>query len=181
MAKLISGRYADALFSIALESQKTDEFEKQAEFVLDTFNSDSDFAKVINHPQIGSDKKLEILENVFKDKVDNDMMGLFALVLRKNRETELKNILESFIGKVMEYKGIVKAYVCSAVPLSEIQLESIKKKLSENLNKQIDIYTEVDPSLIGGLKISVDGKLIDGTVKKRLDEIKKNLMNISAQ
>jgi len=181
MAKLISGVYADALFSIASESDRIDEFEQQAEFIIDIFKNDDDFKKVINHPQISSDKKQEIFENVFKDNVSSEMMGLLMLVLRKNRETELKSIIEAFLNKVMEYKGIKHAYITSAVKLNNKQLENIKQKLSENLNKQIIIHTEIDPELIGGIKIFVDGHIIDGTVKKRIADIKKELMNISAQ
>jgi F-type H+-transporting ATPase subunit delta len=178
MAKLISRRYANALFELALESNKLDLYKNEIELIYDSVTKDNEFLKILNHPQITSEEKAKMLDDIFKAKVSDDIIALFHLMLRKNREAELIDVLSVFLEKYNAYKGITTALVYSAKPLSEAQLNTIKQKLSQNLNKQVDIKAEVDPALIGGVKILVDGHIIDGTIKKKLDDLKKQLLNI---
>jgi F-type H+-transporting ATPase subunit delta len=178
MAKLISKRYADAFFDLAAEQNKIDVFFDEAQFIYNSVANDSEFLKVLVHPDILSEEKLSMLESVFKGKVSEEFISLFALMLRKNRESEICATLKTFMDKVLAYKGITTAFVYSAAKLSEKQIAAIKEKLSANLNKQVNIQTEVDKSLIGGVKISVDGHVIDGTIKKQLDDLKNGLLKI---
>lgn len=178
MAKLVSRRYANALFELALERNQIDRFDKEVKMIYGSITDDKKFSNVLNHPQITGDEKMKMFENIFKGKISEDILGLFHLVLRKNREAELIEILSVFIDKVREYKRITTAYVSSAKPLSKTQLNDIKAKLSQNLNKQVDIEASVVPELIGGVRILVDGHVIDGTIKKQIDELKKQLAEI---
>ena len=104
-------------------------------------------------------------------------MGLLQIVFNKNREKELIEILDTFLKKVLDYKGIVTVVVESAVPLNEKKLNDIKEKLSNKLNKQVDVEVLVVPELIGGLKITVAGRVIDNTVKSQLEAMKKAMLN----
>lgn len=178
MAKLISIKYANAFFDIAVEENKTDLFYDEAKFIYDSVSANKEFAEVLAHPDIVSEEKLEILKKVFEGKVSQEFISLFSLVLRKNRESELCNILKEFMDKVLDYKRITTAFVTSATALSEEQLKNIKEKLSANLNKQVNIEATVDKSLIGGIRISVDGHIIDATIKKQLNDLKQDLLNI---
>ncbi len=178
MAQLIANRYANALFELALESGKLDLIEDEVKLVIETLNSDKDFIAVLNHPQITGKEKNDILENAFKGKISDEIMGLFSVVMRKNREAEISDILNAFVRKTEEYKGIETAFVTSAAPLSEQQISSIKDKLSQNLNKQIYIQADVDESLLGGIRIRVAGHVVDGSIKKQLDDLKKQLLNV---
>ncbi len=178
MAQLVAGRYANALFDLALESSKLDVFEDEVKLVLETFENDKEFLLVFNHPQITGEEKMSILEKAFKGKISDDIMGLFSVALRKNRETQIIDMLKIFVKKAEDYKGIETAFVTSAKPLSEAQIESIKDKLSQNLNKQIFIQADVDETLLGGVRIKVGGHIIDGSIKKQLDDLKKQLLNI---
>jgi ATP synthase F1 delta subunit len=130
------------------------------------------------HPDVPSDEKLDVFEKIFKGKISEEFLSLFSLVLRKNREGELCNILKAFMQRVLKYKKITTAYVSSAKALSNEQLLSIKEKLSANLNKQVNIEAITDESLIGGVKIAVDGHVYDATVKKSLNDLKESLLNI---
>jgi len=178
MAQLTANRYANALFELALETNKIDLFNDEIKTVSEVLKSDSKFMDVLNHPQINSEEKMSIFTNAFKGKISNEILGLFNVVLTKNREDELINILEVFMEKVENYKGIVKAEVISAVKLTSDQIDRIKQNLSKNLNKQVIIDTCVDCSLIGGMIIKVDGHVIDGSIKSKLDNLTNNLHKI---
>lgn len=178
MAKLVSRRYSSALFEIALESNKLDLFEEQVKYVYNSLKNNSEFLKVIDHPQISENEKMKMFKEIFKDSISYDILGLFSLVLRKNREAEILEILEDFTDRVKKHKGIITAFVYSAKALKGEQINSIKLKLSQNLNKQVIIQAEVQPELIGGIRIVVGGHVIDGSIKKQLDELKKQLLNV---
>lgn len=178
MAQLISGRYANALFDLALEKNNIDEMNDQISLVYSTVCNDKNLLKVMQSPQLDGDAKFGIIKNTFQKYVSPDVLGFFALIFRKNREDLLTEILEVFLAKVKEHKGIATAEISSAKPLKQEKLEEIAEKLSKKFNKQIEIKTIVDPSLIGGLKIRICGHQIDGTIKRQVDEIKKNLLDI---
>lgn len=178
MAKLVSKTYGKAFFELALESNNLDTYAEEAKLVISALNSDETFKQVLNHPEISEVKKFTMLKNIFEQKVSEPFLGLFNLVVTKRREIYLSDILEDFLERVLEHKGILIAEVVSAVKLSEDQLLRIENKLAKNLNKQIILEVSVDPSLIAGLKITVDGHVIDGSVKKQMADIKNTLYNI---
>ena len=177
MAQLISRRYANALFELAKELGRIDQYNDEVKLAYDAIKNNKDFVTIIDNPQITTTEKLNIFENIFRGKVSDDVLGLFNVVINKNRENLLLEIMEIFLMQVADYKGMVTANVQSAVALDNAQIEAIKNKLTNNLKKQVTVEVDVDPSLIGGLKIQVCGHIIDGTIKKQLDDMKKQLLN----
>lgn len=177
MAKLISKRYAIALFELAKEKNNLDQLNSEVVFILDSINENPEFNEVFSHPQISAKEKFNLFKNIFGESVSQDILGLVSIIINKNREAELKSIFSNFIQLFEDFKGIKTAYVYSANSLSESQIASIKEKLSQNLNKEVIIKTFVQPDLIGGLKINVGGFLIDNSIKKQLLDIKKSFNN----
>ena len=177
MAKLISKRYAVALFELAKETDKIDLFNSQVELVYNSIKDDKEFLTVLNHPRISGGEKFNLFKNIYKDNISEEILGLISIVVKKNRETEILEILETFLELVRDYKGITTAYIHSAIALTDEQLSKIKENLSKNLNKEIIIKADVKPELIGGLVINVDGKVIDNSIKTNLENIKKSLIN----
>lgn len=177
MAKLISKRYAVALFELAKETDKIDLFNSQVELIYNSIKDDKEFLTVLNHPRISGGEKFNLFQNIYKNNISEEILGLISIVVNKNRETEILEILETFLELVRDYKGITTAYIFSAIALNDEQLTKIKENLSKNLNKEIIIEASVKPELIGGLLINVDGKVIDNSIKRNLDDIKKSLIN----
>ncbi len=176
MAKLISKRYSVALFELAEETNKIDELNDEVEFMYNAIIGDKDFLTILNHPRISGEEKFKLFQEIFKDKISDEVLGLLSVVVVKNREAELVEIFAGFLELVRVHKGIATAYVHSATPLTTEQLTAIKEKLSEKLNKQIIIQADTNPELIGGVVINVDGKIIDNSIKTNLFNIKKTLI-----
>ncbi len=171
MAKLAS-RYALALFQLAKERDALDTFYDQVKVMREVMLEDEEIHEFINNPRLSSEDKFRVFEGIFKGKAEPELLGFLSVIFNKNREKELGFIFDAFLEEVLEDKGIANAYIESAVPLKASQLEEIKTKLSEKLNKQIVIKSKVVPELIGGVKITACGYVIDGTVRKGLDELK---------
>jgi len=178
MAGLIERRYAHALFQLCAENGSLDQTYEQVIDVLEIFKNEPELVRFIELPGVGGHEKMALVEEVFKGKVSNVILGLFNVAFSKERDKEITAVLEMFAELVKESRQFTVARVTSAAPLSEEQKEGIRQTLSRNLNKQVDVESVVDRSLIGGLFIMVDGKVIDGTIKRRLAEIKSNLMDI---
>ncbi len=175
MAELISGRYAEALFELALEKDCVDRYFEDVRLVYDCVKDDKEFLTVLKHPQISGEEKLKVLTEAFGGKISDDIMGLFSVAFRKNREAELLDMLEAFIEKVREHKGIVTARIVSAKPLTAPQIQRIKDKLIQTLEKQVEVKYSIDQSLIGGLQIYVCGRLIDNSIRTKLIGLKNRL------
>jgi len=162
--------YASALFDIALQQDAVDEYLSQSIFLLD-YLSDEDFYRVLIHPQIPASKKHEMFRTAFAQNINEDLLGFLYLVADKNREANLVPALEALVGFFQRHKRIVTAKVLSASEYDDKQAESLRDILSSKLDKHVELDMKVDPTLIGGPYIYVDGYYIDWTVKKRLHDL----------
>ncbi|HHW68352.1 MAG: F-type H+-transporting ATPase subunit delta [Epulopiscium sp.] len=178
MAQLISKRYAKALFDLAIETNKIDELESQSRVTREILESEKEFMQILQHPQISKEEKIQLIKDTFSSKVSDELLGLLILVVQKGRQEYLLEILNTFLDEVKEHKGIVTAVVVSAVPLKNEQLEKIKLNLTSSVKKQIQIETQVDPSIIGGLKIRVGDRVLDASISGQLQGLKASLYDM---
>lgn len=179
MAKLISKTYGDALFEAAVDKQCIDRLFEEAQAVLTAFSDNPDFAGLMTHPQILKEQKLKIVEEVFKDRVSDEMTGFLEIVIRKDRFAEIEQIFCYFISRVKEYKGIGVAFVAAPMELSVLQKEEVEKKLLETTSYQkMEIHYEVDETLIGGMVIRIGDRVVDSSIRTKLEELKRQLLKV---
>ncbi|MCR4692134.1 MAG: F0F1 ATP synthase subunit delta [Lachnospiraceae bacterium] len=179
MAKLVSKTYGEALFEIAIEENKLDEFLEEASLVLKLISENPDFSKLMNHPRIDMEEKVRVVENVFGDKLSKEITGLMRLIVQKDRYSEVEDILTWFVKQVKQEKGIGEALVTSAAELSDQQKKQIEDRLLATTGyKQMEMKYTVDESLIGGLMIRIGDRVVDSSIKSRLSDMKKELMKI---
>ncbi len=179
MAKLVSKTYGDALFELALEENKLDLFFEESEVIRQVFLENSELIKLLNHPKIDKDEKISVIENIFKDRASKEFVGFLTLVVRKERQNDLMNILDYFVSQVKEYKKIGVAYVSSAKELSEVQKADVEKRLLAHTDyKEFEMNFAVDKNLIGGLVIRIGDRVVDNSIKHKLNELAKDLYDI---
>ena len=179
MAKLIAKTYGEALFETALDTGKVDGLFEETEAVGRVLSENPELVRLINHPNILKEEKLQVVENVFADRLSPEMMGFLRIVIEKGRQSELEAIFSFFIAKVKEYKKIGLAHVTSAVELSDAQKKQIEARLlATTVYESLETEYTVDESLIGGLVIRIGDRVVDSSIKTRLYEMKKELMKI---
>lgn len=166
MAKL-AAVYANSVYELALEQGQVDALLPQAEF-MKTVLLDADCSRVLMHPHISDEEKLEFFGKLFEGKVHEFLIGLMHVAIRKNREIFLIPALASLIDLINRYLKQTSAEVYVAAPLEELQLEKLRRFLSSKLGKTVEVNMNIDESLIGGPFIKVDGYYIDQSVKTRL-------------
>ena len=117
MAKLISKIYAQALFELAVEENKTLLFLEEITGLLDVIHTNTEFKQFMNHPKIPKEDKIKVVENVFTGRIDKELTGLLVTIIEKDRYTEIESILFELIASIKEYNHIGTANVTTAVTL----------------------------------------------------------------
>ena len=178
MAELVTKRYATALFDIATETNKLEQFEQEASMMHDILAKETEFLQILNHAQVMQEEKINLVETVFEGRVSDEFVGLLVLAIKKSRQSLILDIIKTFLDMVKEANGMLSATVTSAVSLSDEQLAQIKSNIEKNANKQIELTAIVDESIIGGLIIRVGDKVIDGSVAGQMQSLKSKLINL---
>lgn len=182
MAKLVSKTYGDALFSLAAEENRVNEFAEEVTAVQTVLEENRDFNKILVHPEIPKEQKLRLVENVFKGRVSDDLTGFLRIVVTKGRYKDLPAIFAYFSAKVKEYNKTGVAEVVSAVPLNGEQQKKIEQKLLDTTRyEKMEIAYKVDEDVIGGLRIRIGDRVVDSTIRSRLNKLTGSLMNISLE
>ena len=179
MAKLISKTYGDALFEVAAEEDKLESHLEEVEAVLDVLKENEEYIKIIGYPRIPVEEKKAMIESAFKDKVSDDMFGLLTVIVEKGRFSKIEEILNYFVERVHEAEKIGTAEIKSAVELSEAQKKAVEDKLLTTTQyKKIIAKYSVDESLIGGMVIRIGDRIVDSSVKTKLETMARELSKV---
>lgn len=179
MAKLISKTYGDALFELAVEDGKVDILLEEIEQLQKILAENEEFGRLMNHPKIIKEEKIEVAKNVFAGRISEELFGFLTIIISKDRYREIDEILAYFVAKVKEYKGIGIATVTTAVPLKDGQHKEIEQKLLDTTKYQsMEIHYDVDASLIGGMVIRIGDRVVDSSISTKLNELQKDLLKV---
>lgn len=179
MAKLVANTYGDALFELALEENKLDEFAEDVAALGIAFRENEELTKFMSHPKISREEKLDFMASLLEGRTAKEIAGFIRIVIEKGRYLELENIFNYFAQRVKEYKNIGTAYVTTAVELREEQKAQVMKRLLETTGYAgIEVEYTVDASLIGGMIIRIGDRVVDSSIKTKLYELTKDLTKI---
>lgn len=179
MAKLVSKTYGEALFDLGKEENTLDLLAAESEAVYKAMEDNPDLMKLLNHPKIVKEEKISVMEKIFKGQVSDAMVGFLVLIVQKDRYNEIPAILNYYLENVREDKKMGVAFITSAVELSDAQKEHTKQKLLATTD-YVDFKMNylVDPAIIGGMVIRVGDKVVDSSVRSRINTMAKELQNI---
>jgi F-type H+-transporting ATPase subunit delta len=174
--KLAVMRYAKALFGVAIERGDVLGFKNAADAISQSFANDAQLLGIIKHPSISRDEKISAISAAFTGRVPDDFVGLFALMLKRGREDDILGVLEHFGVLYNEYSRIATAKIISSEELQESTIEQIKDMLTKKLDKTIEFEKTIDPALIYGFRVEVDGFVFDATAKNQVEKLKRQLI-----
>lgn len=172
---IVAKRYAEALFQIGQEKKSLDHMEAELQVIQEAINSNSNLMPFLQHPGVEKEKKKQLIHTILAE-VLADVRHLFLLLIDRNREELIPEVIDQFIRKMNEEKGIAEATVYSAVPLSEEESDNLSKVFAKKLNKNKLILTNVvDTSVIGGVKLRIGNTIYDGTLRGKLERIERKI------
>ena len=179
MAKLVSKTYGDALFELALEENKLDVLFEESKVIKEVFQSNSELIKLLNHPKIDKDEKIKVIEDIFSDRASKDFVGFLTIIVRKERQNDIINILDYFIGIVKEYKKIGVAYVTTAIELDEKRKKEVEDKLLATTGYEtFEMNYVVDKDIIGGMIIRLGDRVVDTSISHKIENLSRELNKI---
>lgn len=179
MAKLISKTYGDALFSLAVEENKTDDFVEEIHMLIQVLEENPEFSSLLTHPRIPVNEKMEVVKNVFSGRIDAELVGFLLLVVKKGRYGSINEILQYFLDAAKELEGIGVASVTTPMPLSESQKNKIEKQLIATTGyHEMEMHYHLEPALIGGMQIRIKDRIVDSSVYTKLMKMQQDLMKI---
>ncbi len=166
-------RYARAFYKIAASVGKAEKVEENLGDISRTIGASSDLKRVLYHPGITPDEKKRVLNEVFSGDCESVSLKFLGYLIDKKRIFQCGAISQCFSEMLDEDQNRVNVRVESFSPLNGETLKKIKERLTKNLGKEIAIATEVIPSLMGGMRIILGDKVIDGSIAhqvRRLSE-----------
>src|SRR3990170_6463048 len=173
MAKneLIRG-YAEALFAVVKAEGELDKVEDELYRFGKVLESNHELKQALSDQSIDLDQREKVLSELLEGKVSPHTLGLVRFIIVQGRTRQLPQILRELSELAAEARNSVVADVRSAVPLSDKQRKDLAAALSKATGKSVEVKVLVDPTVIGGIVAKVGDTVIDGTIKRRLEQLK---------
>ena len=177
MYEYLDKRYALALYQVAEEKGKVEEYLNDLREICDLIDNNKDFYEVIKHPQISTRKKKQTFINIFKGKIDEELLSFLLILIEKDRMLFLREKLNEMEKIHLDKLNVLQGIVKTTIPLEEYEYNSLVEKLEKKYNKDIILKKIIDPEILGGIYVRIGNDIIDGTVKTRLEDLKKLMLN----
>jgi len=167
------GRYARALFDLALETGTLDAVRRDLRSLKAMLADSADLRRLVASPAFSAeDKGKALLAIAVQAQFDMTTAKFLGLLTQNRRSSDLPSVIAGFERLYEKHAGLVSAQVTTAVELTAAQLDGVKAALRQSLGRDPEIETRVDPSILGGLKVKVGSRLYDASLKTRLDQLK---------
>jgi len=170
----MAGRYANALFELALESKAVEAVKKDLDQFEELVATNPDLARLVRSPVFGADEQLKALDGILAKANIKGIAANFLRVITTNRRLfAVRDMIRAYRALVARHKGEVTAQVTVADKLSEKNLTALKSALkSVTGGKDIDLEVRIDPAIIGGLIVKLGSRMIDSSLRTKLNAIK---------
>lgn len=172
IANQVGRRYAEAIYEIGNSNDKIQEIHSILNTLMELYQNNEEFKTFITHPLVDLDEKKKVLGNIFKG-VDEVISNIIFYILDKKRINNIKNIVAEYLKIYYEKNGILDVEATFATAPSEIQKEKLIANLMKKTGKRVKLVVKIDKSILGGGIIKIGDTVIDGSIRKELEAIRK--------
>ena len=173
MMASMAGRYAAALFELAKEERQLPQVEADLAAFRAMLDASADLRRLVRSPVISAEDQAKAMGAILGRAGCSPLTAnFFKLIARNRRLFAAADMIRNFRALLARERGEVSADVASAHPLSPTQLNALKDALRVQLGKDVRVNTRVDPNLLGGLVVKVGSKMIDSSLRTKLDNLK---------
>ena len=171
----VARRYATAIFALANEGGRVEAVGNALAIAVESLRSDDDARRFFLSPVIDRAEKARVVEQTFGGRIDEIALHSLLLLVRKRREALLAPIATEYAALALAQSGLEPLEIVSARLLSETEASDIVARLARVYGKRFHVTRRVDPQLLGGVRITMGDKRIDGTIAGRLDDLARML------
>ena len=176
MAKLVSGTYGEALFELAQEKNTVSAMLEEVSGLQMVLKENKELSVLMNNPKVSKDEREGIIKEVFQGRLSDDLLYFLILLVQKGRYAHVEEILAYFTDRVKEAEGIGTAYITTAVELTPAKKDEIHKKLLATTSyREIEVIYQVDPEIIGGMTVRINDRVVDSSIKTKLEGMERSL------
>lgn len=171
----VATRYAKSLLDLAIEQNALEDVHRDMQLFDQICTQSRDFWLLLKNPIINHEKKLHVLESLFKDKVHHMTASFFEIITRKNRESVLASIAKEFHRQYNVFKGVEQAVVTTTFAINDQLREHFKQIVDQTEGTGdggVELAEVVDESLIGGFVLKIGGQQLDASILSKLKELK---------
>lgn len=172
----VQREYGGALWLLAAEQNCSQALLEDVHTLQTVLNENPDYIKLICSPDVHLDERLALLDKAFRGNVHAYVLNFLKILAQRGHFAFLPDCLDEYCRKYDEANNIENVTVYSAVPLSPAQEDALRDKLCAKLGKTIRLHVEVDPSVIGGIRVQTEKTSLDGTVRHKINTIRDNLL-----
>ncbi|HHU72501.1 MAG TPA: ATP synthase F1 subunit delta [Clostridiales bacterium] len=169
--------YGYALYELASEEGLEKEIDRDFNQVVQIFESNQDFFRLLSNPRIPISERIELIDNVLKNRIQSYLLSLLKILIEKRQTSYIPLIFKEYKNRYFNDKNIMVVTAISAVALNENQRKRIIDKLEKSMNKSVILENKIDKSCIGGIRIEYQGRMIDASIKNRFKKLQLDLKN----
>ncbi len=171
--------YGGAMFDLALDEGIDGEILSELRVLRTLFRENSSYIRLLSSPNVPKEERLSCLDELLSGRVHPYVLNFLKLVTERNHAGSLQGCFDEFEERYYDTHGIVRADVESAVPLTESQKERLTARVSAMTGKTAELVCTVNPALIGGVRLTVNNRRYEGSVKAKLDAIGESLDSVT--
>ena len=175
--KVVVSRYAEAFLSFARANCSLDTVLRDLAVVKNIIRENPGFKELMDNPEIAYTEKCVIIDDVVKDGISDEIRNFLKLLLEKKRFAIFLDVAEYLRAKYAHH-GQLDVLLKTAFPLDLEVIKRIEAALKKRFNQDLRFYIDLDGSLLGGVQVIVGNTIIDGSVRKRLAELKDKLVTV---
>lgn len=180
MAELtVEAVYGKALFDVAKEENKLIKIQEDFDLVMQSFQEEPLFFQFLTMPTIPKDTKKQVIRDCFEGQISQELLNFIYVLIDKKRGRNIKEIAKFYRKKIESSQNISSGTLFSVELLTQDELRSFEEETGKLMRKTVRLRNDLDASIIGGVKILIDGKIIDATIQKRLHSLKESLNQLA--
>ena len=171
IARMYGGSLYDLAAEEGLETRVLDELDEAARLIRD----DPEYLRLLSTPSIPKKERCALLDEAFRGQVHLYVLNFLKILCEKGTLRELPGCARAYRIRYNAAHGILEATAITAIAMTAAQTEQLRQKLETITGKKIDLATRIDPSVLGGIRLDIEGTELDGTVQNRLATLRRNI------
>jgi F-type H+-transporting ATPase subunit delta len=169
--------YGTALYTLALEEQLTNQLLEELTVLSNSFRENPEFIRLLSSPNLSKQERCQVIDDSFRGKLQPYVLNFLKILTEKGYPKHFLDCVASYRDHYNRDNGILPVTAVTTAPLSKEQSARLKQKLAVITGKTIQLTNQLEPGVLGGIRLDYDGKCLDGTIAQRLDAIRKTLKN----
>ena len=173
----VATTYGQAMYDLARDEGKSQQILAELSVLDQSLSAEPQFLQLLSSPNIPKEERVQILDDSFRGKIDPYVLNFLKVLTEKGYMRHFSGCCQYYRQQYNKDNGIVPVVAYTAVPLSDELRRKLTAKLSTVTGKTIELDCRIDPETLGGVRLDFDGKQVDGTVRRRLEDIRGLLKN----